>query len=180
MKSQLRLPSKRSAFSLLEMLIVITVSATIVAAACTMLVATIRTKDELSSQMRQRQTFDRLDLQLRRDLRSAKQATLLPANSRGEESVLVLSGGETKIEYRANPQQIVRQQLDAQGQLVRSEQYRWSRPMQSHWRIDDGGRHVTLSFTTNDPELSLGKAWEAINIVGVVGSDHRFAKSQEP
>lgn len=88
--------------------------------------------------------------------------------------MLVLSGGGTKIEYRADPQQIVRQQLTRKANWW-SKQYRWSRPMQSHWRIDDGGRHVTLSFTTNDPELSLGRAWEAINIVGVVGSDHRFA-----
>ncbi len=173
--------STRRAFSLLEMLIVITVTAAIVAAACTMLVATIRTNDALSAQLRDRQSFDRLDKQLRRDLQAASGVKLTQNAAEAGVEVLQLTGNNVSIEYRANSKYMLRRELNAAEEAVRTEKYAWSRPLLPRWQVEESGPgQVTLAFDAASAESPLTPAWKALRITGVVGSDHRYEKPREP
>jgi hypothetical protein len=165
---------RRRGLTLLEMIVIVTALLVIATAAGVMLAAALRSSNDATAGLMRHRALAQLDRQLRRDVRAAGDVKL-------DEAVLTLTKDAHRIVYEQSASGIERRELDADGKLLRREQFRLDAPVTARWQVADAAPHtVTLSFAPLPNRPEAGEGWRGMQTTAVVGSDRRFLMKGSP
>jgi type II secretory pathway pseudopilin PulG len=165
---------KRRGMTLLEVIVIVTALLVIATAAGVMLASALRSSNDATSGLMRHRALAQLDRQMRRDVRAASGAKV-------EEEQLTLTKDAKSIVYEQQGSGVERRESDADGKLLRREQFRFDAPVTVHWKVSDAAAQtVTLSFEPLPHRSEVSEGWRGMQTTAIVGSDRRFNAKGAP
>jgi prepilin-type N-terminal cleavage/methylation domain-containing protein len=167
--------TKRGAFTLVELLVVISVLAVILPMAGGTIVFLLRAQSQSAESLRDAMAITQLSHTFRSDAHAARTARA-PADSAG--AVLELDDART-IVYRAEPNGIVSRTVRRGEVVERREQFRIG-AAHPKFKIADAGREVAVTISPKSRASAVDDATEStagIRIAAIVGRNLRLGAS---
>jgi prepilin-type N-terminal cleavage/methylation domain-containing protein len=169
---------RRRGASLIEVMVVISITGIMISAAGVCLHGLYRIDQQVRETAVQRWAFHRLSLQLRMDAHAARQARLQDGGP-GSQPTLRLDGpGQQSVEYRAEPEAIVRTVRQA-DQVLHTETYAIGRRTTVAWRVDsEEVQAVCLELTQQAPEAREPSAVTHQRVQAVIGLHEQLSSKK--
>jgi len=174
--------NRRRGYSLIEILVVITVGSVMLGVAVAMLHTLMQVQEDSREWLRYHTTLGRLGRQFRCDVHAAV----------GFQPPEAKPGGDPPTPWQLDfkPDRVVRYRVDQRG-LIRTEQTGGNLlRREAFWLPDDRAVSIRLQAETRPPIVSLsitsgaggpgGRRWKPVRIDAVLGRDHRFTKPSKP
>ncbi len=144
--------TQRRGFTLVEMLVVVTVFAFLLASVALAIGTLFRAQGELQNELAQASTASRLAAQLRADAHLASAAEVV---QEGETTNVRLTLPSATINYATHPRRIIRTETQGDTETHR-EVFRLSEGTTTRWEISPA--FVTLTTSYRSPQLREGVA----------------------
>jgi prepilin-type N-terminal cleavage/methylation domain-containing protein len=165
---------KRRGYSLIEMIVVLTVGATMLGIAVTMLGALMQAERNGRAHIGQNATLNRLADQFRRDVRGAKGKLAVEKNDAGETAWRLDLAAGRSVWYVADPDEIVREERTGHT-ILQQKSYSLPENYVATIAASDSAGLSIISLTIAPTEASSRPGHE-IRIEAVLGRDRRFAE----
>jgi len=174
--------NRRCGYSLIELMVVLTVSTTVLGVAAVMLHTLMQVQKDSREQLLYHATLGRLGRQFRRDVHAADGFRPPEAGSHGNRPAA------WQLDFK--PDRVVRYSIEW-GSLIRSEQIGGTLSRREVFRLPaDRAVSIRLQAEAEPAIVSLsitrgssqpaGPAWKPVQIDAVLGWDHRFAGPVKP
>jgi len=164
----------RRAYSLIEMLVAISMTTVLVGLAAGLIHVALKVDLEARARLAEDAGLARLASTFRDDVRAAT-----AAEARPDASLTLTAPGGTVIEYAIRPGRVARVVREG-GQVRRRDGFALPTGASARWeRFDDGGRPF-IAFASERPAADNRPAWAATRIEAALGSDRRFLAGEEP
>ena len=189
-----RMMKRRSGFTLIEMLVVITMGATIMATAVGLLYTFFEADRKGREHVACGETLVRLETDFRGDAHAAATVDLPSPLARvgrgaGGEGVLpagqnsaaefTFAGSNRKVRYREAPDGLVREERQADA-VTKREAYRLPSPMRIVFNLENGSPSIVSIQIGSGVRRGEPVDGPPVRIDAAMGSDHRFSKSGGP
>ena len=167
----------RRGYSLIEMIVVMTVGATMLGIAVTLLGALMQAERAGRAHIGQNGIFNRLADQFRRDVHAADGLVVVVENDAGESAWRLNLGDGRSVWYVAGRDEIVREERKGRT-VLRQESYRLPDDCGVTIAADASASPRIVRLTIAPTEASLRPGHE-VRIEAVPGRDGRFARQGE-
>ncbi|MBW3539488.1 MAG: hypothetical protein KY476_04390 [Planctomycetes bacterium] len=164
--------------TLIEMMVVVGLAATLTATAARLLFPLLQSERDSRQRMTAALSGLQLARQVRQDVRAAATVGLIAGDGRGTSLVLNLPSSRTVI-YGMDGENLIRTVLSADG-IEHRERYRLRTPQGATFDFDSETRLVAIEFAVpqngKDSSDTSGPGW-VFRIEAVLGRDHRFQEA---
>ena len=168
---------KRRAFTLVEMVTVVTIGSALMGVAVVMLTALLKNEGSSRRHLEYCNILNRLDGQFRAD---AHAAVRVAARQEGGAWELTLPEPAKTLIYRCQPREITREERDGE-KILRRESYALPEEVKSSIERKSEGALSTLILRVEPkPAIDVKIRYLAANIEAVLARDHRFEKTEKP
>jgi hypothetical protein len=167
---------KRTAYTIVEMLAVITITAAVMGMAIIMLAALLKNESGSRKHLELSKNLSRLDDQFRADAHAAAEADL---NNLGDRLELTPAKQKKIVRYRVAPEAIVRDELDGE-KIVAAETYAISDETIAAFEKKTDAGATTLVLRV-EPKRGVGTKlhYPSTRIETMLGYDLRFQKANK-
>jgi prepilin-type N-terminal cleavage/methylation domain-containing protein len=168
---------KRRAFTLIEMLVVITVSSALMGVAIVMLVALLKSEGSSRHHLEFCNILNRLDDRFRDDVHAAAQAAL---GEKGDALELTMpEPGKTLVRYRLLPGEISREEVEG-GKTLRQESYSLPEEVKASFeQKQDGTQSILILHVEPKPVIDSKIHYPTMSIEAVLSKDRRIERIEK-
>ena len=173
---------RRRAYTLIEMLVVIAATVTLLGIALGILHTLIRLERGSRREVRQRTAIGRLAIQFRRDMHAAEELTdsTEPGSEGAPRAWQLSTAAGPVIEYRVEPEELIRTER-TENEILRQESF--CLPKESTVSIDRIGEAdhalVRLRVRLHGPRALLAMR-AGLSVEAQLGKDYRFLQQEGP
>jgi type II secretory pathway component PulJ len=168
---------KRRAYTLIEMIAVVTVGSALMGVSIVMLVALLKSEGSSRRHLEYCTILNRMDEQFRADVHAAATAKV---SELGDEMELALPPpGKTLIRYRCQPNEITREELDEEKTLRRESYVLPEGVVYSLGQTSEGPLTMVMLHVDGKPVPGSKIHYPSTTMEAVLGKDRRFENEKQ-